>query len=170
MKLRRELRGRGMTKKLRERGFVPRRSLWEVDHIVPLVDGGSHDLDNLQTLCSPCHRAKTAAEATERAAREREAAATQAPEGEAGAGAEAGAEVRAEAGAEAEAGADGSAAAAGAGAAPLATAAPEAVAVPEPEPVRRGTKQEEPIDTLLARAGRLNERVESALRSLRARP
>jgi len=182
VKLRRELRGRGMTKKLRERGFVPRRSLWEVDHIVPLVDGGSHDLDNLQTLCSPCHRAKTAAEATERAAREREAAATQAPE--VGVGAGAGAEV--EVGA--EAGADGSAAAADAAAAPLATAAPEAVPVPvpvpepkpepeprpvpepKPQPVRRGTQQEEPIDDLLARAGRLNERVESALRSLRARP
>jgi len=72
--LRRELRGRGMTRALRKRGFVPRRSLWEVDHVVPLVDGGSHDLDNLQTLCTPCHRAKTAEEARARAERLRAAA------------------------------------------------------------------------------------------------
>ena len=58
-----------MTKALRERGFVPRRSLWEVDHIVPLVDGGSHEMANLQSLCTPCHKRKTAAEATERALR-----------------------------------------------------------------------------------------------------
>jgi len=69
--LRRELRGRGMTRRLRERGFVPRRSLWELDHIVPLIDGGGHELDNLQTLCTPCHRKKTAEEARSRAARQR---------------------------------------------------------------------------------------------------
>ena len=67
--LKRSLKGRGMTKALRERGFVPRRSLWEVDHIVPLVDGGSHEMANLQSLCTPCHKRKTAAEATERALR-----------------------------------------------------------------------------------------------------
>ena len=50
-----------MTQALRERGFVPRRSLWELDHIVPLVDGGSHDPSNLQTLCTPCHAKETAA-------------------------------------------------------------------------------------------------------------
>ena len=52
--------------RLRDLGFVPQRSLWELDHIVPLVDGGSHDLDNLQTLCTPCHKAKTVSEASER--------------------------------------------------------------------------------------------------------
>jgi len=61
-----------MTRALRERGFVPRRSLWELDHIVPLVDGGSHDPSNLQTLCTPCHKKKTAQEARQRAAQRSE--------------------------------------------------------------------------------------------------
>jgi 5-methylcytosine-specific restriction enzyme A len=38
-----------------------------VDHIVPLWKGGSDDADNKQTLCPPCHDAKTAQEAAERA-------------------------------------------------------------------------------------------------------
>jgi len=42
---------------------------WEHDHIVPLKDGGSHALDNIQTLCVPCHKAKTAREAIARASR-----------------------------------------------------------------------------------------------------
>jgi 5-methylcytosine-specific restriction protein A len=69
VKLRRELRGKGMTAKLRDRGFKPRKSLWELDHIVPLIDGGGHELENLQTLCVPCHERKTAAEARARAKR-----------------------------------------------------------------------------------------------------
>ncbi|MDE0658047.1 MAG: HNH endonuclease [Gammaproteobacteria bacterium] len=36
----------------------------EVDHVVPLKDGGTDDLSNLQTLCKPCHAAKTRAENT----------------------------------------------------------------------------------------------------------
>lgn len=63
----RDVKGRGRTPKLRELGFKPRRSLWELDHIVPLVDGGGHDLDNMQTLCVPCHERKTSHEARERA-------------------------------------------------------------------------------------------------------
>lgn len=35
----------------------------EVDHIVPLVEGGSDDRSNLQGVCRPCHQAKTAREA-----------------------------------------------------------------------------------------------------------
>jgi 5-methylcytosine-specific restriction protein A len=35
---------------------------WESDHVVPLVDGGSFEMANLQTLCLACHHAKTAAE------------------------------------------------------------------------------------------------------------
>jgi 5-methylcytosine-specific restriction endonuclease McrA len=31
----------------------------EVDHIVPKAKGGTDDIDNLQSLCPPCHRAKT---------------------------------------------------------------------------------------------------------------
>ncbi len=38
----------------------------EVDHIVPLWQGGADDETNFQTLCIPHHKAKTAAEAKER--------------------------------------------------------------------------------------------------------
>jgi 5-methylcytosine-specific restriction endonuclease McrA len=70
-KVRRELRkvGRGRTRATRERGYKPGQSFWELDHIVPLIDGGSHDDENLQTLCTPCHTRKTAAEARVRATR-----------------------------------------------------------------------------------------------------
>lgn len=38
-----------------------RRSLWDADHIVPVVEGGGQcDLENLRTLCLPCHREQTA--------------------------------------------------------------------------------------------------------------
>lgn len=38
--------------------------LWDVDHIVPVVQGGGEaGLDNLQTLCLSCHREKTTAAA-----------------------------------------------------------------------------------------------------------
>lgn len=65
--LKRRMKGRGMWSKLCAKGFVKRRSLWELDHIVPLIDSGSHDLSNLQTLCVPCHRTKTACESRQRA-------------------------------------------------------------------------------------------------------
>ena len=67
--LKRRMKGRGMWSKLCAKGFVKRRSLWELDHIVPLIDSGGHDLTNLQTLCVPCHREKTARESRERASR-----------------------------------------------------------------------------------------------------
>lgn len=35
---------------------VPAR---ELDHIVPLSQGGTHDSTNLQALCRSCHQAKT---------------------------------------------------------------------------------------------------------------
>lgn len=44
-------------------------SATDVDHIVNLKSGGSHELDNLQALCKPCHTKKTLQEA--RAARQR---------------------------------------------------------------------------------------------------
>jgi len=69
--LRRQIRGRGSHRRLRELGFKPRRSLWELDHIVPLIDGGGHEPSNLQTLCTPCHKQKTAREAERRRARRR---------------------------------------------------------------------------------------------------
>lgn len=34
----------------------------EVDHIIPLEQGGTHDEANLQALCKPCHSSKTARE------------------------------------------------------------------------------------------------------------
>lgn len=66
-KIRREVRGRGRAKKLRALGYKIRGSLWELDHVVPLIDGGSHELANLQSLCTPCHKKKTADEARQRA-------------------------------------------------------------------------------------------------------
>jgi len=38
-----------------------------VDHIIPLVDGGTDDDDNKETLCVPCHDVKSAREARQRA-------------------------------------------------------------------------------------------------------
>jgi 5-methylcytosine-specific restriction protein A len=34
----------------------------QLDHIIPLGDGGSDDESNYQGLCEPCHKAKTAEE------------------------------------------------------------------------------------------------------------
>jgi 5-methylcytosine-specific restriction endonuclease McrA len=39
-----------------------RKSLWDADHIIPVIEGGGEcDLDNIRTLCLPCHRAATLA-------------------------------------------------------------------------------------------------------------
>lgn len=44
------------------RSVRARRSLWDADHILPVAEGGGEcDLDNLRTLCLPCHREVTAA-------------------------------------------------------------------------------------------------------------
>lgn len=76
----------GATPRQRGRGWLTRRAQWlslhplcahcersgrvtlaeEVDHIVPLIDGGADDDSNIQSLCSPCHKAKTASEARRR--------------------------------------------------------------------------------------------------------
>lgn len=34
----------------------------EVHHILPLTKGGTHDMDNLMSLCTPCHSRITAKE------------------------------------------------------------------------------------------------------------
>jgi 5-methylcytosine-specific restriction protein A len=34
----------------------------QVDHEIPKAQGGTDELANLQTICEPCHRAKTARE------------------------------------------------------------------------------------------------------------
>ena len=44
------------------------RAWWEADHIVPVVEGGGEcGLDNIRTLCVPCHKDETAALAARRA-------------------------------------------------------------------------------------------------------
>ena len=43
------------------RSVRSRKSLWDADHIVPVAEGGGQcDLDNIRTLCLPCHREVTA--------------------------------------------------------------------------------------------------------------
>jgi len=38
-----------------------RKSLWDADHLVPVIEGGGEcDLDNIRTLCLKCHRQATA--------------------------------------------------------------------------------------------------------------
>ena len=57
------LRGAARFRTLREWGIKTRsrKSLWDADHIVPVVEGGGEcDLANLRTLCLKCHRAATA--------------------------------------------------------------------------------------------------------------
>jgi 5-methylcytosine-specific restriction enzyme A len=36
-----------------------RKSWWEADHRVPVVEGGDSSLENMRTLCIPCHRIAT---------------------------------------------------------------------------------------------------------------
>ena len=43
------------------RNLGGRRSHWDADHTVPLVEGGANDMSNIRTLCRRCHRAETAA-------------------------------------------------------------------------------------------------------------
>ncbi len=37
----------------------PVRSEWEADHVIAVAIGGSNESDNLQPLCTHCHKAKT---------------------------------------------------------------------------------------------------------------
>lgn len=50
----------------------PKGGKLEVDHILPLIDGGGFELENLQLLCTACHGEKTARENSERAADRRQ--------------------------------------------------------------------------------------------------
>jgi len=47
---------------LQQRGAIARRrkTWWEADHILPVVEGGDSSLENVRTLCIPCHRKVTA--------------------------------------------------------------------------------------------------------------
>ena len=63
--------------------------LWEMDHIVPIIEGGDEIEDvlgNLRTLCVPCHKQETKALAARRA-RARRIAAPAAPVDDGGRGA-----------------------------------------------------------------------------------
>lgn len=46
-------------------------TFWEADHELALEDGGEHSVENLRCRCARCHRAKTSAENTARAAARR---------------------------------------------------------------------------------------------------
>lgn len=48
-------------------GKAVRRIYWEADHILPLVEGGTHDLSNIRTVCVPCHTTLTKDLASRRA-------------------------------------------------------------------------------------------------------
>jgi len=56
---------------LRKGGYDPTRSLWDADHILALALGGENRPENLQRLCTPCHKAKTAEDAAVIAKRRR---------------------------------------------------------------------------------------------------
>jgi len=57
------LRGAGRLKAFRAWGITARsrKSLWDADHITPVIEGGGEcDLTNIRTLCLKCHRTATA--------------------------------------------------------------------------------------------------------------
>jgi 5-methylcytosine-specific restriction enzyme A len=59
----RRMRGTARLKAFLEWGLRPgsRKSFWDADHIVPVVEGGGEcDLENIRTLCVKCHRTATA--------------------------------------------------------------------------------------------------------------
>lgn len=70
----------GILADLSARGFteIESRSLWEADHIVPVVlGGGLCGLENYRTLCMPCHKIETKALAAHRAEERRKARAAE---------------------------------------------------------------------------------------------
>jgi 5-methylcytosine-specific restriction enzyme A len=70
-----KLRGSARSRRLAHWGLRPgsRKSLWDADHILPVVEGGGEcDLSNLRTLCLRCHRDATQALRQRLAARPRE--------------------------------------------------------------------------------------------------
>jgi 5-methylcytosine-specific restriction endonuclease McrA len=56
----------------RYRWFFRRRTYWDADHIVPVVEGGGEcTMANIRTLCVPCHQRVTKDQARTRASRRR---------------------------------------------------------------------------------------------------
>jgi 5-methylcytosine-specific restriction enzyme A len=49
-------------RRLQQEGLASRgrKTWWEADHILPVVEGGDSNLENIRTLCIPCHRKVTA--------------------------------------------------------------------------------------------------------------
>lgn len=47
-------------------GFTPLKHTWESNHIMAVADGGEHILENLETLCIPCHKQVTKQQNEER--------------------------------------------------------------------------------------------------------
>jgi 5-methylcytosine-specific restriction enzyme A len=55
---------------LRSQGIDSSQALWHADHIVPVSEGGGEcGLENIRTLCVPCHKTRTAEQAKQRAKR-----------------------------------------------------------------------------------------------------
>lgn len=46
-------------KRLKDLGYKPGRSLWEAHHVKAQAHDGPDDLDNIITLCCPCHTKET---------------------------------------------------------------------------------------------------------------
>lgn len=46
---------------LQQRGAIAKRrkTWWEADHILAVVEGGDSNLENIRTLCIPCHKLVT---------------------------------------------------------------------------------------------------------------
>ena len=59
---------------LRSRGWHNPESerLYQIDHTIPLIEGGSHGPENLRTLCVPCHKRETHRLAARRAVKRSE--------------------------------------------------------------------------------------------------
>lgn len=58
------MRGAARVRAYADWGLKPgsRKSLWDADHVLPVVEGGGEcDLANIRTLCLKCHRLATAA-------------------------------------------------------------------------------------------------------------
>ena len=55
-----------LIQRLWKRRISGSKTLWDMDHIVPIAEGGENQLANLQTLCCRCHHKKTVAQAARR--------------------------------------------------------------------------------------------------------
>jgi 5-methylcytosine-specific restriction protein A len=57
----------------RYRWYFSRQSCWDADHIIPVVEGGGEcTLENIRTLCVPCHQMVTRQLAKRRASHRRQ--------------------------------------------------------------------------------------------------